>query len=665
MTQAQEQAAKVIGLARAGDTAGAIRAGEAILAAGSGDPGLTLFVGVLCCRQGELARGIGHLRRAVDLAPGEPMAKIELARALLANGDNAEAEAVASPLASLASPAGREMQRVRAHATLREGRAEEARGLFEALAGADGNDFESWDGLGLARLALGDAKGAIVALTRATGLRPTAIGYWINLARAHGAAHDPDAAVAAARKAVALAPDDGSTQLALGRALAAQGEKPAALTCLAAAKARVTGPEMLTEIADLEFTCNAFDASEADYRAALAARPELRQAWLGLGKLVERTNRTAELFDLLDQAEQAGVSPEDTALLRARALRSDGRLEEALASAFRSPEAIDTAARAQLIGEIADRLGDADGAFVAFSEANEALAAAWEGSAERAAEYRDTFQRLTDLVTPEWYARWPAPHPPGPRRAPLFIFGFPRSGTTLIDTMLSGHPDAVVLEEEPPIDAVAKKLGAFEQLPGMPAADVDRLRDFYLAEVDKVAPDAGGRLIVDKHPLALGSTPLLHRLMPEARYIFVERHPCDVVLSCFITSAQMDANIANFFDFTGTALLYDRVLTFWERCRAVLPLQVHVVRYERLIADPETELRALAEFAGLEWTPQLLAHQSNASARAYIGSPSYAQVAEPIYTRARGRWLRYRRHMAPVLPILAPWAERMGYSLED
>lgn len=662
-TQGNQQAATVIGLARAGDTAGAIAAGERFLAGGPADPGLTLFVGVLCCRQGELARGIAHLRRAVELAPNEPMARIELARALLADGANAEAEAVAAALASAASPAGREMQRIRARALLREGRAEEALALFEALAGADPGDFESWDGLGEARLALGDARAAIDALLRATQLRPTALGYWVNLARAHAATHDYAAAAEAARKAVALAPRDAAALLVLARAQVGVGEIDPALASLDAARAAAPdNAELLCEIADTEFNGKAFERAEVDYRAALALRPDLAPARLGLAKVAERTGRMAELVALIEEAEAAGVPREATALLRARALRGEGRLEEALAAA-EGAEGADTATRAQLVGEIADRLGDTDRAFAAFSEATAALAASWEGSAERALEYRETFRRLSDLVTPEWAAGWQPSPPLEGRRAPLFIFGFPRSGTTLIDTMLSGHPDAMVYEEEPMIDAVARQLGPFEQLPGLPDAEIERLRAFYFAEVERVVPP-GDRLIVDKHPLSLGSAPLLYRLFPEARFVFVERHPCDVVLSCFITSAQMDANIANFFDFTGTALLYDRVLTYWERCKAALPMQVFTIRYERLIADPEAELRKLAEFAGLDWTPQLLAHQSNASARAFIGSPSYAQVAEPLYTRAKGRWLRYRHHMEKVLPILAPWAERMGYSLE-
>lgn len=661
--QGNQAAATVIGLARAGDTAGAIAAAEKFLAAGSPDPGLTLFVGVMCCRQGELARGIAHLRRAVELAPAEPMAKIELARALLADGGYAEAEAVAAPLASLASPAGREMQRVRGLALLRDGRAEEALAAFEPLIGADANDFESWDGLGNARLTLGDAREAIEAFRRAKALRPATVAYGVNLARAYAAVHDYAAAASEAGQAVSRAPGDAGALLMLGRAQTGIGDAASALANLAAAKAAAPdNAGLLCEVADAEFNAKAFDLAGVDYQAALALQPDLKQARLGLAKVAERTGRTADLARLIDEAEAAGVPRESTALLRARVLRSDGKLAEALAVA-QEATAADPATRWQLIGEIADRLGDTDTAFAAFSEATAALATAWEGSAERALDYRETFGKLSDLVTPEWVAGWRPTPPLKGRRAPLFIFGFPRSGTTLIDTMLSGHPDAIVYEEEPMIDAVARKLGPFEQLPTLSDADVADLRNYYFSEVDRVAPP-GERLIVDKHPLSLGSTPLLYRLFPDARFVFVERHPCDVVLSCFITSAQMDANIANFFDFTGTALLYDRVLTYWERCKAALPMHVHTIRYERLIADPETELRQLADFAGLEWTPQLLAHQSNASARAFIGSPSYAQVAEPLYTRAKGRWLRYRAHMSKVLPILAPWAERMGYSLE-
>lgn len=665
MSQIDPEAAAVLALARAGDVAGAIAAGERALAGRRADPGLALFVGMLCGRAGDLARGIPHLRRAVALAPREVGAKVELARALVATGEFAEAEAVATPLASLASPAGREMYRIQAQAALRQARPDEARALYAQLTDADGADFESWDGLGAALLAAGEFDAAIEALRRATRLRPTAVAYWINLARAYASAQDFAAGVDAARKALAGAPSDVAAHLEHARSLAGLARYDEAQVSLAVVRAAESGnPDILSQVGDIGSTCRSFDQAGVDYRAALALRPDLTAAWVGLGKLLERNNRIDELFELLDAAAAAGVPADATALLRARALRGAGRLEEALAAAQAAPAEIDRADRAQLVGDIADRLRDTDTAFAAFTEANDVLAAHAVGSAEAAANYLATFGKLRELMTSGSYARWAPPLAADGRRSPLFIFGFPRSGTTLIDTMLGGHPDAVVMEEEPVIDTLAAAMGAIERLPTLAAPEIQRLRDRYFAEVDKIVPDVGSRLIVDKHPLGLANTPLLHRIFPDARFVFVERHPCDVVLSCFITSSQMDAKIASFFDFAGTARLYDRVLAFWSQCTEVLPIDVHVVRYETLIAEPEAELRKLARFADLEWTPKLLDNQANANERVYIGSPSYAQVAQPIYQRAKGRWLRYRRHMEPVIPILAPWIERLGYDLD-
>lgn len=651
-----------LALARAGDIPGAIAAGEAELRAGSQDAPLALFVGMLCCRQGDPERGIPYIRQAVALAPRETSAKVELARALIATSAFAEAEAVASPLASPASLVGREMQRIRAHALARSGETDLARGLYEALVEADAADFESWDGVGAARLAGGDVDGAVAALERATALRPTAVGYWINLARARFAAQDYAAALVAAETALSRDPVDVAALFERARSLAALRRYDEALAILSGLRPlAATAPEMLVKIADAAVAARAFADAEIDYRAALAARPDLTAAWVGLGKALERTNRSSDLLALVDEAASAGVPSDATALLRAQGLRAAGRLDEALAAVQAAPADIDPVDRAQLLGDIADRLGLADVAFAAFADANARLAAGAKGSAAAALAYLQRFERVHSALTPARYASWTPSPPAGARRAPLFIFGFPRSGTTLIDTMLSGHPDAVVLEEEGNIDAVGEALGPIERLAGLTGSGIEALRKLYFEEVAKIAGDVGHRLIVDKNPLGLGSTPLLHRLFPDARFLFAERHPCDVVLSCFITSSRMNAKIASFYDFEGTAQLYDRVLAYWLRCREVLPIAVHTVRYETLIADPESELRRIADFAGLEWNSQLLANESNASARVYIGSPSYAQVAEPIYKRADGRWRRYRAQMAAVMPILAPWIERLGY----
>jgi hypothetical protein len=121
--------------------------------------------------------------------------------------------------------------------------------------------------------------------------------------------------------------------------------------------------------------------------------------------------------------------------------------------------------------------------------------------------------------------------------------------------------------------------------------------------------------------------------------------------------------MANFLDLGDIARLYDAVMELWRTCRTVLPLNVQIVRYERLVADPEAELRPLAEFLDLAWDGRLLDHTATARGRGHIGSSSYAQVTEPLHRRASERWRRYRAQLEPVLPLLAPWAEHMGYEM--
>jgi hypothetical protein len=263
-------------------------------------------------------------------------------------------------------------------------------------------------------------------------------------------------------------------------------------------------------------------------------------------------------------------------------------------------------------------------------------------------------------MTPAWVRSW-SPLEPGERTAPVFLVGFPRSGTTLLDTVLMGHPGVLVLEEEPILERVGAELGGMERLAGLAAAEAESLRTLYFDEVDKLLPEAPAHIVIDKLPLNLLAIPLIHRLFPDARIVFAQRHPCDVVLSCFIESFAINDAMANFLDLGDAARLYDLVLTFWQRCRDGLPLAVHDVRYESLVADLEGEARPLLDFLGLPWHDAVLDHQRTARARGTILTPSYSQVIRPLYREAIGRWQRYREQMAPALPLLAPWAAQLGY----
>jgi len=625
------KAREAMDLARRGDTAGAILRGEEAVADAPRDAGLRMFLGMLHGRQGDLPGALPHLHAAAALMPTDPLPRLELARALAALGQAEEAEAILQGVNPV-GPAAASLVRIRATIRQRQGRHREAALLLRTATEHDPRDFESFASLGISLLALGAAESAITALERSLALRPGQPAVQMRLVEA---------------------------QMAAGRG--AQG--------LAAARARAAAhprdPLAHVTIARLEDLLGHPDRAETALDAALACDPACIPALLALADLAERDNRVAQLSDLVGRLADAGAGEGETALLRARLACRRGDHGAALAIAQAAPPAFDPGGRARIIGECNDRLGRPQAAFAACAEMNRITAAEVTDAAQAAAAYRDGIVRRTAKVTPEWRSAWAPVTVEDGRDDPVFLFGFPRSGTTLLDTLLMGHPAVTVLEERPALEAACAGLGDIDMLSALDAGAIAAARARYFAAVDALAPDAAGRLLVDKLPLGMLNAAAAHRLFPRARFIFAERHPCDVVLSCFMTRFDPRGGMANMLDLEDAARLYDIALTHWERCRAMLSLDVRTVRYERMIADVARELAPLADFLGLDIDAAMLDHQRTARGRAHIATPSYAQVVEPLYTRALARWEKYRPHMAAVLPLLAPWAKRMGYSCDE
>jgi hypothetical protein len=277
----------------------------------------------------------------------------------------------------------------------------------------------------------------------------------------------------------------------------------------------------------------------------------------------------------------------------------------------------------------------------------------------RAAQHLDWARGFAAAITPEWASR--LPRLASPRKSPAFLVGFPRSGTTLLDTFLMGHSGIAVLEEKPMMAAVQPFVGDIADLPERSPAELEQAREAYFAELDRhLDPGFDGQPL-DKLPLNMIALPLIHCLFPDARIIFAQRHPCDVVLSCFMQGFALNDSMAAFLDLNDAAAYYDAVMSIWTRSREVLPVRVHTVVYEELVSEPAATLRPTVEFLGLPWRGELLDHQSTASKRGAISTPSYDQVVQPLTAGAAGRWRRYEKQLEPVLPVLLPWAKRLGY----
>jgi tetratricopeptide (TPR) repeat protein len=612
--------------ARRGEFQEALRLAQQALAQHPRDFGLALFVGMLHSRRLELDKAVPHFRAAMRLAPRDPIPRLELARVLIGLNQLDEAEEL---LRSGRLP-GLEPKRLNALISIRRGNPQHAVRLYEEIVAEDARDFESWGNLGVSLLAAGDPKRAIEALTTSLRMRRDQQRFREKWAEAQVAFGAGEEGLGLCRAFAEDHPDDVLVRVTIARLEDLLGRPERALDSL---------------------------------EEAIRIDPQHAPALVALAQLHERQNRLDECADAIERLEASDDARVHLPLLRARLAYRRGDFPKALELARGSPEVSDPGSRAQLVGQICDRMGDAAAAFEAFVEMNRDLGIAPEVADARGNAYRKLLARRVRLATRKWVRGWRRSAYRSDAREPVFLVGFPRSGTTLLDTLLMGHPDVCVSEEKPMLDSVARSIGGYERLAGLDEAELDTLRDLYFAQAAVHVPDLGGRLLVDKQPFAMVEAPLIHRLFPSAKFLFVQRHPCDVVLSCFITRFAPVGGLVNFTTLEGTARLYDQMMRFWAQCRTILPLITHRVRYERLVEDAEPEMRALAAFLGLDWTDAILDNRSTAKERGFINTPSYAQVAEPLYDRSIGRWERYREQMKPILPMLAPWAQRMGYEV--
>ena len=230
-----------------------------------------------------------------------------------------------------------------------------------------------------------------------------------------------------------------------------------------------------------------FEEGAAIHRALAESDPADRESWLSLVLLADRQNDRTELGRLVEIGARAGYDEAELDFPRALIAKSEGKIEEALRLAEECIVPADAARRHSLIASLADRLGEPDKAFAAAIEGSLAVPDRDEWL-RRAAAHRANLERIMAAITPEWATGW-TPSPPLDRQTPVFLVAFPRSGTTLLDTFLMGHPDVVVVEEEQMLERAARKFRDLTELDSADDALIDLARDAYFAELDRHVPD--------------------------------------------------------------------------------------------------------------------------------------------------------------------------------
>lgn len=395
-----------------------------------------------------------------------------------------------------------------------------------------------------------------------------------------------------------------------------------------------------------------------------------------LAELYERVNRLDEsraLMHVLDAeiSQDDSVERRDIAHLQATLLRRAGDAAGARAILERvGPRFEDDGDHEFALAALADRMGDTDAAMRHLTAAHAIRVKHLEQVAPN--RLRDdialipTAQRSLDA---ESLAKWPTLISPDAAGSPVFVVGFPRSGTTLLEQMLDSHPALQAMDERPHFDILGLDLEEHgfvlpNDIYKLTQPECDELRKGYLIMACEKVKRQWHKRLVDKNPLNMLELPLIHRLYPQAKFILMLRHPCDVLLSNYMQDYRSFVLASVSRDLAHLARSYVEAFTHWLHHVALLQPSVLTVHYEDLVADQAGTAARIADYLGLEAGESMLNAAQHARQKGFISTPSYRQVIEPVNRRAIGRWEPYRAWFAEVLPVLAPMAERLGYTID-
>ena len=229
---------------------------------------------------------------------------------------------------------------------------------------------------------------------------------------------------------------------------------------------------------------------------------------------------------------------------------------------------------------------------------------------------------------------------------PVFIIGMPRSGTTLTEQILSSHPDVAGAGELHLIEHIHQDLTRSDPARSILGLSADRFRksaDLYLKHLK--THRASESRVTDKMPTNFMRLGLIAALFPKAKIVHCRRNPMDVFVSSYCQN--LNAPFCDLEQLTAYYRNYRQLMQHWQN---VLPMKIHTVDYESMVADPAGESSRLVQHCELPWDSQCLSFHQNDRA---VHTPSKWQVRQPMYQTSVEKWRRYEKHLEPIAEAVA------------
>jgi tetratricopeptide (TPR) repeat protein len=509
-----------------------------------------------------------------------------------------------------------------------------------ALAGGAAHPF-LYNVVALALEADGKLLDAATSLRRGLELAADDVGCLHALGLLALRLEDPDEARACFDRVIGLKPEFAPAYVGSGQALEALGLLPAA---------------------------------EARYSRALELQPGNVLAEAGMSAVLGRRGehaaareRARRVLAVQPNYPPAALVAAESGIALGEAVGEEPALRALLADTRLT--AVERSLAFGVLGDSLDRQRRETEAFAAYAESNRLRREHYapqfgaHGTLQYANDLRGWLRDhpardLSPLVPPEVQA--------SPAGRHVFLIGFPRSGTTLLEQVLAAHPFVVALEErETLIDGVREFMRTPASLARLGLTDDEQLaplRESYWRRVRDAGVVLRGNVFVDKHPLNGLKLPLIARLFPEARILIALRDPRDVVWSCFRRRFRMSAPYYELLTLAGAAGLYDAVMDITHEIIPALHMRAHPVQLEALVTDFDREVANACDFLGLEFDSRMREFATRARG---VATASGAQLARGLNSAGIGEWRRYATQLAPVLPVLERWTNRFGYGAAE
>jgi tetratricopeptide (TPR) repeat protein len=565
---------------------------------------------------GQVDEALEHFRRAVAIAPDYAPARTNLGQMLVDRGKAEEAlphcqEAVRlqPDLAAVHHNLGNAFRGLERFA--------EARAAYLEAIRLDPNLARSHAHLGLVLQQEGQLGDALTWLTQAVELAPNEPDFWQYLAELHGDREDSAAAIPCWERVLGLAPDRASAHNGLGWALQEEGRFPEAEEHYRAAlRLEPDFGGALLSLGGLQEELGEMAAAEASFREAIQHRPRFALPYARLATLLRGGLGDADLAAV----EQWLADPELSEGPRARLLFG--------------------------LAHVLDARGDWSRAADCLRQANTlSLELARRQKREYMSAEHDQFvDRLLQEFTADWFTRLAGAGLP--TRRPVFVFGLPRSGTTLIEQILASHSRVHGAGElrlaRTSFESIPTVLGQsarpMDGVASLTSSGLQRLAREHEAKL--AAHDVSAERVVDKMPdnyLYLG---MLAAMFPQATLIHCRRDVRDVALSCWMTDFRSIRWANDPAHLAARCRQYQRLMQHW---RTVLPDRLCEVDYEETVSALEPVAQRLIAACGLEWEPACLEfHRTKRPVR----TASVIQVRQPVYSRSVARWRHYEQTIA-------------------